>query len=126
MKVAIVGSRKLGDICYPLLIENVPVGCSEIISGGAEGIDTLARRYAQETGVKLTELLPDYEKYDRVAPLVRNDQIVSLADYVLILWDGKSRGSLHVIMACIKSNKPFKLLLVKTDGSADVSSASTA
>jgi len=113
MKVAIVGSRKLGEACYGIVERYVPVGCSEIISGGAAGVDTLAERYARDNGLKLTVLRPDYKTFDRTAPLVRNGEIVRRADYVLILWDGVSRGTLNVIMRCLEKNKPHKLLLVK-------------
>jgi hypothetical protein len=94
------------------------VGCSEIISGGAPGVDRLAEQYAQEENLRLTVLRPDYRLFDRTAPLVRNGEIVRRADYVLILWDGVSRGTLNVIMTCLKTNKPHKLLLVQ-EGKAE-------
>ncbi|MDR1157892.1 MAG: DUF2493 domain-containing protein [Oscillospiraceae bacterium] len=113
MKVAVVGSRGLGDACYTVLCQHIPTGCSEIISGGAVGIDTLAERYAAEAGLRLTVIRPDYHLFDRAAPLVRNGRIVREADYVLILWDGVSRGTRHVIMTCLKTGKPYKLLLIR-------------
>lgn len=116
MKVAVVGSRGLADSCYAHLCAHIPVGCSEIISGGAAGADTLAARYAGEAGLKLTVIRPDYQTFDRTAPLVRNAEIVRTSDYVLILWDGRSRGTLNVIMTCMKTGKPYKLLLIKDDG----------
>ena len=119
MKVAVVGSRNLGDSCYGVVERYVPVGCSEIISGGAAGVDMLAERYAQENNLMLTVMRPDYKTFDRTAPLVRNGEIVRRADYVLILWDGVSRGTLNVIMTCMKTNKPHKLLLIKGSGSAE-------
>jgi hypothetical protein len=111
--VAVVGSRGLGDECYDIVTRFVPVGCSEIISGGAPGVDMLAERYAKEENLRMTVLRPDYRLFDRTAPLVRNGEIVRRADYVLILWDGVSRGTLNVIMTCLKTNKPYRLLLVK-------------
>ncbi len=115
MKVAVVGSRNLGEGCYALLVENIPAGCSEIISGGAQGIDALAERYAGEEDLKLTVLSPEYETYQKSAPLVRNALIVEQADYVLALWDGTSKGTLNIIMTCLKQHKPIRLMLVKPD-----------
>ena len=115
MKVAIVGSRNLGEACYGIVERHVPVGCSEIVSGGAVGVDTLAERYAGENNLRLTVIRPNYKVFDRTAPLVRNGEIVRVADYVLILWDGVSRGTLNVIMTCLKTNKPHKLLLIKNN-----------
>jgi predicted Rossmann fold nucleotide-binding protein DprA/Smf involved in DNA uptake len=113
MRVAVVGSRSLGNRCYAVLEEHMPDGASEIISGGAAGADGLAERYAEEHGLVMTVIRPDYKTYDRQAPLIRNSQIIAESDYTLILWDGSSRGSLNVIMTCIKVNKPFKVLLVE-------------
>ncbi|MCL2002652.1 MAG: DUF2493 domain-containing protein [Oscillospiraceae bacterium] len=113
MRVAVVGSRSLDGRCYGILTEHMPSGASEIISGGAVGVDRLAERYALERGLPLTVIRPDYKTYDRQAPLIRNTQIVAESDFTLVLWDGFSRGSLNVIMTCIRTNKPFKVLLVK-------------
>lgn len=88
MKVAIIGSRELR-------VENLgkylPNETTEIVSGGARGIDSCAREYANNKGLKLTEFLPEYDKYGRVAPLKRNDLIINYADIVFAFWDGKSR-----------------------------------
>ena len=113
MRVAVVGSRSLDDRCYGVLNEHMPPGVSEIISGGAVGVDRLAERYALERGLPMTVIRPDYKTYDRHAPLIRNSQIVAESDFTLILWNGTSRGSLNVIMSCIRTNKPFKVLLVE-------------
>lgn len=106
MKVAIVGSRKL-------LINNfedyLPQETTEIVSGGAIGIDRCARKYAMDNNIKLTEFLPDYDSHYRAAPLRRNDLIIDYADIVLVFWDGKSRGSGYVITQCKKKNKPVKV-----------------
>ncbi len=110
MKVAIVGSRglELADFS-PYLPEDT----TEIVSGGAIGIDRCARRYAQSHGLKLTEFLPDYETYGRRAPLLRNLTIIDYSDLVLAFWDGSSHGTRFVVENCKKKNKPFKLFTVK-------------
>ena len=113
MKIAIIGSRELGESCYGHLCAAVPAEASEIVSGGAQGVDRLAERYAGENNLKMTVIRPDYDTYGGQAPLVRNAEIVSAADYVLVLWNGESRGSLHVIMTCMRTNKPFKALLIR-------------
>lgn len=56
----------------------MPKEVTEIVSGGAKGIDI---------GIKLTEFLPEYEKYRRGAPLKRNLQIIDYADLVLAFWE---------------------------------------
>lgn len=106
MRVAVIGSRGLqvND-----LGKYLPDEVTEIISGGARGVDTSAREYAMEHGMKLTEYLPEYNKYGRGAPLKRNITIIENADLVLAFWDGSSRGTKYVIDNCKKRNIPLKI-----------------
>ena len=110
MKIAVVGSKglKVNDLGRYL-----PSGVTEIVSGGARGIDTCAREYAEKNRIKLTEFLPQYEKYGRSAPLKRNLQIIDYADLVLAFWDGKSKGTKYVIEQCKKQNKEIKIFFAK-------------
>lgn len=106
MKVAVVGSRNLyvND-----LGKYLPENVTEIISGGAKGVDTSAREYAIVNRIKLTEFLPEYSKYGRGAPLKRNITIIENADLVLAFWDGTSKGTKYVIDQCRKRNIPIKV-----------------
>jgi len=109
MKIAIIGSRNL-------LISNLekylPDNITEIVSGGAKGVDTSAREYAKNNNIKLTEFLPEYDKYGKFAPLKRNLQIIEYADCVIAFWDGKSKGTKHVIENCRKQNKKVTVYFV--------------
>ena len=97
MKVAVVGSRNLR---IDDLGKYLPDGVTEIVSGGARGVDTSAREYALAHDIKLTELLPEYDQYGHSAPLRRNITIIKYADLVLAFWDGSSRGTKYVIDNC--------------------------
>ena len=97
MKIAVVGSR---GIIVNDLEKYLPEGVTEIISGGAKGVDSCAREYALSHGIKLTEFLPDYRRYGRGAPLKRNISIIENADMVIAFWDGKSHGTKFVIDKC--------------------------
>ena len=110
MKVAIIGSRNL---FVKDLKKYLPEGVIEIVSGGAKGIDSCAREYAIANSLKLTEFLPEYDKYGRGAPLRRNLQIIDYADCVLAFWDGVSRGTKFVIDNCKKKNKKVAVYLKK-------------
>ncbi len=109
MKVAVIGSRGLS---VENIGELVPEETTEIISGGAKGIDTCAAIYAERQGIKFTEIKPDYSRYKKGAPIVRNREIVRLADCVVIIWDGKSRGTKCVIDECEKTGKEYKLYVI--------------
>lgn len=104
MKVAVIGSRSI--TAYPLE-EIIPADTTEIISGGARGVDTLARQYAPLHDIPFTEIRPDYARYSKGAPLRRNMEIIARADMVIALWDGKSTGTAQVIAECRKTGKPL-------------------
>ena len=110
MKLAVIGSRKLKNIRIDAYISEE---VSEIVSGGAVGVDSSAAEYAKEAGLKLTEFLPDYERYGRGAPIVRNKTIVDYADKVIAFWDGESRGTLSVIKYAEKCKKPCDIVILK-------------
>ena len=107
MKIAIVGSRSV-------TVENIGAyiaDAEEIVSGGAVGVDRCAAEYARRSGIKLTEFLPEYDRYGRAAPIVRNKQIVDYADRVVAFWDGNSKGTLSVIKYAQKVGKPCEVIL---------------
>lgn len=108
MKVAVIGSRGLS---VDNLEKYLPEDTTEIVSGGARGVDTSAREYAQSHDIKLTEFLPEYDKYGRSAPLKRNITIIEYADVVLAFWDGQSHGTKFVIDNCKQRGIPVKVFV---------------
>lgn len=111
MKVAVIGSRNL---VVDDLSKYLPTDTDEIVSGGAKGIDACAAGYAKSHGLKLTEFKPDYERFNRGAPLKRNITIIEYADRVLAFWDGKSKGTKFVIEECKKRGIPVEVILSGT------------
>jgi hypothetical protein len=114
MRVAIVGSRDIIDqeeYWYDKICGSVPKNCTEIVSGGAQGIDTLARRYAKEHKLLIKEFLPDYARYGKSAAFVRNGQIVEYAHIVIAFWDGRSKGTADTILKCYQANKHVEIYL---------------
>ena len=109
MKVAVVGSRTL---TVPDLRAYLPPDTTEIVSGGACGVDSSAAAYAAANGLRLTEFCPDYAAYGRAAPLLRNLQIIDYSDLVLAFWDGHSRGTAFVIERCRKQKKPLRVCML--------------
>lgn len=108
MRVAVVGSRSIQNID---LEKHLPLGTTAIISGGARGVDTIAAEYARSQGLALTEIRPDYARYGRAAPLKRNIEIIESADFVLIFWDGHSKGTKFAIDECKKRGIPNRVEL---------------
>ena len=114
MKVLIIGSRSLEDFN---LSEYVPTETELIISGGAGGVDTSAEKYADENRISKLILRPDYKRYGRCAPIKRNEQMVELADRIIAVWDGRSKGTEHTIKYAQKRNKDITVILdtISTD-----------
>jgi len=109
MKFAIIGSRSFED--YELMKSIlIKYSIGEIVSGGAEGADTLAERFADEYNIKKTIFQPDYIKYGKKAPLVRNRQIVDYADKVVAFWDGESKGTKYTINYAKKKGKQINVI----------------
>ncbi len=109
MKIAIVGSRNVTVSDIGRYISDV----REIVSGGAAGVDSCAAEYAKENGIRLTTFLPQYERYGRAAPIVRNKKIVDYSDKIIAFWDGNSKGTLSVIKYAQKTKKPCEIIICK-------------
>ena len=108
MKTAAIGSR---GISVPDLGKYLPSQTTEIVLGGAKGVDASAKEYAMAHDIKLTEFLPDYDKYGTDALYKRNVAIVEYADIVLAFWDGKSRGTKHIIDKCNEKGVPIRVFV---------------
>ena len=94
MKIAVIGSRGIARI------DCAKIGARRgdtIISGGARGVDSIAASWARRHGFAVIEHKPDYRRYGKAAPHVRNGLIVADADRVVAFWDGKSRGTKSTI-----------------------------
>ncbi len=112
MKVAVIGSRDCGNLDVEQIIREIPRECTEIVSGGAEGVDRLARHAAVRLGLPIQEFLPDYSTFGRQAPLVRNRQIAEYADQVIAFWNYRSRGTRYTLLRAKDLGKPIRIILI--------------
>ena len=109
MKLLIIGSRSIKAFD---LSPYIPATVDTIISGGASGIDCLAEQYAASHRLSKYIMRPQYDLYGRAAPLKRNEQMVDVADYVLAIWDGHSKGVQYTLKYIQKKQKPFTLIQI--------------
>lgn len=105
MKLAIVGSRDFDDYEFLKRIINYHP-CTQIISGGARGADTLAKRYATEHDIPIQEFIPNWDAHGKSAGFLRNEQIVKACDELVAFWNKISRGTKHSIDLAEKAGKP--------------------
>lgn len=85
-----------------------------MIEGAAKGIDTIAKEYAQENDWKIEEY-PANWSIGKQAGILRNIKMYENTDEILILWDGNSRGTRHMIELCEKGNKPYTIITYPYD-----------
>jgi hypothetical protein len=83
----------------------------EIVSGTAAGADTLGERYAQEKGYEVKKFPAQWDLYGKSAGYKRNQQMAEYADGLIAFWDGKSRGTKHMID--IATNKGLKVRVIR-------------
>lgn len=108
MKVIIAGSRN-----YRGGAEGVHVAVKEsgfdvitVISGVARGADLAGENWARAKGVQVERFPADWKKHGRSAGIIRNCQMAEAANALIALWDGSSRGTLHMISKMKLDGKP--------------------
>ena len=107
MRAAIIGSRTIDDAqALANLLTPYQDQITEVISGGAIGVDHLAEQWARKHSKKLRVMYPEYKRYGKIAPLIRNEQIISSADQVFIVWDGTSKGTAHARKEAERQGRP--------------------
>ena len=107
MKVIVAGSRNIqAPYHVAQAIYSSPFSVSEIVSGGARGVDTLGEHWAYEHARPVTKFVPDWDKFGKGAGFRRNDQMAEYADALIAVWDGKSKGTEHMIKTMEALGKP--------------------
>lgn len=100
MKTIIAGSRTITD--YNLVqsvIESAPFRAriTAIFCGMAAGVDILGYRWAYANRVPIREFKPDWTTYGKMGGIIRNGEMASQADAAIVIWDGVSRGTEHLL-----------------------------
>lgn len=131
-KIIIAGSRNFKDFkflcdkCDYLLQDKIRQGYRiQIISGKANGADTLGERYAKLRGYDIIDKPADWNnlsvkncivklnkyghKYNALAGSNRNNEMADIADACVVFWDGKSPGSKDMYNICKRRNIPVRL-----------------
>jgi len=110
MKVVICGSRGITDKKYIFdCINNSKYHIKEVVSGHAKGVDMIGEEYAIANGVPVKIFEPDWNKYGRTAGIIRDKAMVSYADAVIAIWDGKSKGTYFTINYTKRMGKPIRI-----------------
>lgn len=101
MKVIIAGSRTITDeneVVQAIVDSGFMI--TEVISGGARGVDQIGEKWATMMDIPITKFIPDWERLGKRAGHVRNNDMALYAapsGGLILVWDGKSRGSANML-----------------------------
>lgn len=110
--VCICGSRSINNLNLDFYLN--PTDYGEVVCGGANGVDTLAEKWAKRHDLEFAAFLPQYKAYGgKYAPLKRDEDLVAYSDMVVAFWDGKSNGTKYTIDFAAKLGVPVYLHLIE-------------
>ncbi len=114
MKVIIAGSRTFNN--YSDLKRKVSSILKNqknitIISGTANGADRLGERYANENHHNLEQYPAMWDIFGKKAGYMRNEEMAKVADACIVFWDGKSRGTKHMIDIAKKYKLKLRIII---------------
>ena len=116
MKVIIAGSRNVHD--YKLVVqamERCGYEVTEVVCGMANGIDRLGEQWARANNISVIEMPADWNRHGKKAGVLRNIEMAKYADAAVVIWDGVSPGSRHMINEMIRKNKPYFVQLTESE-----------
>jgi hypothetical protein len=107
MKTIIAGSRSITNeeyvkYCLNEFAEEIPI--TEVVSGCAKGVDRIGENWAKTRKIPVKQFPADWSNLGKKAGIVRNCKMVDYADVLIAFWDGRSKGTRHVIDYALKKN----------------------
>lgn len=116
-KVIVAGSRDFDD--YPLLCWKLDrllaqkMGDVEIVCGKARGADSLGEQYAKERGIPVRYFPADWRTLGQSAGYQRNTQMAQYADALVAFWDGRNKGTKHMIDTAQRFKLDIRVVLTE-------------
>jgi hypothetical protein len=117
MILIIAGSRLIDEVkAYEIItreIEHLGIKdqITEIVSGGAQGVDLAGEKYAKNNKIAVKRFLPDWSKGPGAGPM-RNKEMAQYGDELLAIWDGASKGTKNMMDHMYRKKKHVHLVKV--------------
>jgi len=116
MKTIICGSRTIENkALLKELILYFQLKLSSIISGGARGADKIGEDFAKENSIPLTIIKAEWDIYGKYAGYRRNKQMAEIAEAVIALWNGESKGTKNMIDIAKRKGLPIFVCQILDD-----------
>lgn len=102
-KLIVAGGRDFNDYdrmsadLFDLAENELGAEQVSIVSGMARGADRLAVEFADRENVQLHEFPAQWDTYGKAAGYRRNVDMANASQGLLAYWDGRSRGTKHMI-----------------------------
>lgn len=107
--VAIIGSRDATMDRVKLAFGLVDPRTDVIVSGGARGADAFAKQLALQRGFHYIDV-PAVWNRGKGAGFARNTVIADVADHVIAVWDGESRGTADTIEKARRAGRTVEVI----------------
>ena len=109
MRIIVAGGRDFNNykILNKVLSYKINPQYDTIISGKARGADSLGAEWAYKNGIPIKYFPAHWEIYGKGAGFIRNTEMGEYADMLIAFWDGKSKGTAHMIKTMKMNKKPY-------------------
>jgi hypothetical protein len=109
MKLLVVGSPTIKEFDFSTY---VTPETDTIICDGEKGVAALAEQYADSNRLSKYVVRPLRDIRGRALLTMRNEAMVDMADAVLFIWDGHTKGIEKTLFYAKRTNKPYAFIIV--------------
>jgi hypothetical protein len=119
MRLIIAGGRDFTDQNFGSdslfsILKSVNLDTVEVVCGMARGADEVGRVWAINNNIPVKEFRADWDKHGKSAGYKRNNQMAEYGTHLIAFWDGKSKGTKHMIDLARKSELFVKIVNTTT------------
>lgn len=110
MRVIVAGSREgfvYSDVDEAIKLSGFDV--SEVVSGSARGVDRLGESWANFNKTPIKRFPADWDRHGKGAGYIRNAEMAEYGEALVALWDGRSKGTKHMIDTALKKGLPVSV-----------------
>lgn len=109
IRLIVAGGRDFNDralMCDELhkFLPGITLAALVLICGEARGADSLGKSIMQQLGVPIESYPAEWDRLGKSAGYTRNTDMANVATHLIAFWDGKSKGTKHMIDIAQRKN----------------------